>query len=169
MKTLFALLLGISLLGSTSGNAAEVRGATITDERTEKALKQSEESYIEQLKRLVDELTKKAEEAGTKGKELTDKGKKAAEDTKNWLKEDFGKIGDWEYTQAKVQLAEIGKMSEKLNELGKERWECFWIQEHNGTVHLLFKRPAVSYLRKLSQIDFLKAISTMAGGGDSSE
>ncbi len=169
MKTFFLFMLCLSMLGSTGVHAAEVRGATITDERTEQALKKSEESYIEQLKRLVDELTKKAEEAGTKGKELTDKGKKAAEDTKNWLKEDFGKIGDWEYTQAKVKLAEIDTMSEKLNELGKERWECFWIQEHNGTVHLLFKRPAMSYLRKLSQIDFLKAVSTMTGGGDAAE
>lgn len=173
MRTLFVFLLGLSLIGSPStSGAAEVRGAIIADERTEKAVKDAEkddEGYIEQLKRLVDELTKQAEGAGKKGKEMTEKGKKAAEDTKMWLKKDFGKIGDWEYTQAKVAVAEIGELDEKLNELGAERWECFWIFESKGSIHLMFKRPAVSYLRKLSQIDFMKAISTMTGGGDGAE
>lgn len=140
-----------------AGFSAEVKGATIEEKG-----KESEQSYIDQLKKLVDDLTATSREA-------TEKSKQATEEAKNWVKEDFSKIGDWEYKQIKIPLTEIATMEKTLNELGTNRWDCFWIQKHEGDIHLLFKRPAVSYLHKISKIDFMKLLSIGGGGGEAAE
>ncbi len=154
LPPLLALVLGLSL--PAASRAAEVKGATIEGEG---GGKQSEESYVEQLKKLIDEITNSSREA-------TDKSKKMTAGVKSWLKEDFSKIGDWEYKQLTIPLTQITSLEKNLNELGADRWDCFWIQNHEGSIHLLFKRPTISYLHKLSQVDFMKLISVGAGGGD---
>ncbi|MBG89150.1 MAG: hypothetical protein CMO80_19950 [Verrucomicrobiales bacterium] len=109
--------------------------------------------YLEQLKKLLDEWTNKTKELGAQGKQVSD-------ETASWLKNDFRKIGDWNYKQVSVPFSKISELEEILNEHGTERWECFFVQPYGQKIHLLFKRPAVSYLHKLSQVDFLRLLSS---------
>jgi hypothetical protein len=154
MKT-FLQILALAIFLPTA-SAAEIKGATIEERNTEK---KAQETYVEQLKKLIDEIT-------ASGKDATDKGKQMTAGAKSWLKDDFKKIGDWEYKQLTIPLTEIAAMEKNLNELGTDRWDCFWIQQHKDSIHLLFKRPSVSYLHKLSTVDFMKLISVGTGGGD---
>jgi len=158
MKPHWSLLaIAVFLAPPASGPTAEVPGATIEPkEKTPPA----EPSYVEQVKKLIDEIT-------VSGREATEKGRKATAEAKDWLKKDFSRIGDWEYKQLTVPMKEIATLEKRLNELGAERWDCFWIQKHEGQLHLLFKRPAISYLHKASQIDFMKLLSI--GGGDDAQ
>lgn len=155
MKT-FAQILTMALFIAlpATGMGADVKG-TQTEKQVQE--KTGEESYLDQLKRLIDELT-------ASGEDTTETGKQLAQGAKIWLKEDLKKIGDWEYKQLTIQLTEIDKMEEQLNTLGTDRWNCFWVQAHRNKLHLLFKRPAVSYLHKIANIDILKLISAGAGG-----
>lgn len=154
MKFIVLTLLALAVTSS----AADIKGAT-PDLRPPLA-ETNEVGYLEQLKALLDQLTSESRNATTKGKQM-------AENTGNWFKTDFQKIGDWEYKQVTLNLTELARLEKTLNELGADRWNCFWVQQHGQSLHLLFKRPAVSYLHKLSQIDFMRMLSI--GAGSSSE
>lgn len=161
MKTIALTFFAVLALAVESP-AAEIKGATPdlrppTAETAETA-ETNEVSYVEQLKALIEQLTSESRNA-------TAKGKKMATETGSWFKTDFQKIGDWEYKQVVLPLAEIATMEKRLNELGADRWNCFWVQTQGETLHLLCKRPAVSYLHKLSQIDFMRLLSLGTDGG----
>jgi hypothetical protein len=157
----FATGLAALLATTLTIAAADIQGATPDLHPPSAAANTNEISYLEQLKTLLDQLT-------SESKSATAKGKKLAEDTGSWFKTDFQKIGDWEYKQVSLPLAEISSLEDRLNALGTERWNCFWVQPAGTNLHLLFKRPAVSYLHKLSQIDFMRLLSVGAGA-DSAE
>ncbi|MGB0578866.1 MAG: hypothetical protein ACPGVU_04105 [Limisphaerales bacterium] len=150
MKKVIPIIAGICLLFAAPADAADKKSAT--KEKTE----ESEESYYEQLKKLIDDLT-------DSGKEATDKSKQMSEEAKQWVKDDFGKIGDWEYKQIVIHLNELPSMAKRLNELGKDRWDCFWVHQQGQDIHLLCKRPAISYLQKIGRVDIMKLIPL---GGD---
>ena len=64
---------------------------------------------------------------------LYEKAKAAGEQvpgtTMEWIREDLDRIGDWEYRV--ISLAGSAEQTEQqLNELGHERWECFWVRDY---------------------------------------
>ncbi len=144
-KTLAAILFA-SLFALAPLGAAETPGTTVGSGKppSDKAL--AEESYLEQAKRLLEALTSKSKEITVESKE--------------WLKEDFKRIGDWEYKQEALLATKIKGMSALLNKNGAERWDCFWIQKEEGMIHLFFKRPAISYSQKVLTADLLKLLNT---------
>ena len=146
---LFQLLVLSGCLALTA-RAGETRG-TEPDLRPDRT-PTNVTSYVEQLKVLLDKITSESRSA-------SDKGRQVAEETGKWFKTDFQKIGDWEYKQLTLSRSELPDIEKRLNELGADRWNCFWIAENGESLHLLFKRPAVSYLHKLSQIDFMQLLS----------
>jgi hypothetical protein len=81
-------------------------------------------SYWEQIK-------KKFEEAKSDDKELS-------KQAKEWIEEDIKKIGDWEYKVLNIKHDDIDKLEQKLNELGNERWECFWMEKKEKEFLLFF-------------------------------
>jgi hypothetical protein len=64
-----------------------------------------------------------------KFEELKSDNLEKSEKAKNWIEEDIQKIGDWEYKVIKMGSSSIEKIEEDLNELGTDRWECFWVEK----------------------------------------
>ena len=103
-----------------------------------------------------DTIKKKFEEAKSDDKELSDKAKE-------WIEEDIKKIGDWQYKVLRMKYEGTVKLEQTLNELGNERWECFWVEKEDETVILMFKRPVVSYLQKIPKGELFKMLNPAQG------
>ena len=57
-----------------------------------------------------------------------------------------------EYMSLEVADADLGNVDERLNEMGRERWECYHVGEHEQGQVFYFKRRtsnAVAYLTNL--------------------
>lgn len=91
------------------------------------------------------EKTKKAYE------ELRSGDKNLKDETKQWIADDLERIGDWEYRVVEVEGASVDLMETKLNEMGAERWECFFVERFDSKLILYFKKNKISYLQKLSR------------------
>ena len=99
--------------------------------------------------------------------ELYESAKAAGEnvpaDVYAWVKQDFTSIGDWEYLITELSAeTEATVLQHHLNVLGKDRWECVWIQPIGDQTRYIMKRPARSYLKHLPLSQLLKV---MPGGG----
>ena len=99
-----------------------------------------------------DKIKKKFEDLESENKELR-------EIAKEWIKEDIEKIGDWEYKVVNLEYESIDELENKLNELGNERWECFWVEKKEEVVVFILKRPKTSYLQKIPKGDLLKMLN----------
>lgn len=101
-----------------------------------------------------------------KARELYEKAKRSGdhvpEDIAEWMQEDLQRVGDWEYRVVTTTPPKDGSEAEALetllNELGQERWDCFWIERKNGETRFFLKRPSKSYLKGVPMRDFLKLI-----------
>ncbi len=81
------------------------------------------------------------------------------EDTMDWLKSDMKNIGAWEYKVLEISLTDPVELETKLNLIGQDKWECFWIKENENKAIMLFRKPKLSYLKILPVKDLLKLIS----------
>ena len=99
---------------------------------------------------------------------LKEQGMTRAENTQQWLADDWKLAGAWEYHVATLKAD--SEPASVLNELGKERWECFQvISIPGGPSTFYFKRPAKSYLNNLPMKDLMHLLPLMSGSGNSSE
>jgi hypothetical protein len=89
----------------------------------------------------------------------------APEDAVEWAKEDIGRYGDWEYRVVVIPEEAGEALETRLNELGAERWEVFWMERAGADLRLFLKRPAKSYLRSVP----LSGLGTAISGGESEE
>ena len=91
-------------------------------------------------------------------KQLYELAKEAGEnvpaDVYEWAKQDLESIGTWEYHIVDLDSPDSSEMEERLNELGKDRWECIWVYALGEKTRFIMKRPSRSYLSRipLSQI-----------------
>ncbi len=76
-------------------------------------------------------------------------GEDVPADAYEWAKSDIERIGDWEYLIVRLDGEADAPIVERLNELGSERWEVFWLERQGAEFRVFFKRPARSYLRLL--------------------
>lgn len=91
-------------------------------------------------------------------------GEQVPEDVYDWAKEDIGKMGAWEYHVVLVpRTADIPSLEKRLNKLGVERWECYWMEKVPDGHRMFFKRPSRSYLKTVPVSDILKLLPL---GGD---
>jgi hypothetical protein len=91
-------------------------------------------------------------------KKAKDAGEAVPDSVLEWAKQDIRKINDWEY-----RVIESGPMNPQereamLNRYGRERWECFWIEEEGELKRFHFKRRARSYLKHIPFKDLLKIL-----------
>ncbi len=107
-----------------------------------KALEKTDETYWQKAKKFYDES------------KLSDRD--LPKEAKDWAKDDFNRIGDWEYKIVAIDISEIVNLEKQLNKLGEDRWECFWISEQPENLTLFFKKPKISYLQKMPIGDALK-------------
>ena len=105
-----------------------------------------DKSYSEKLKEVYEKGLKGAKEKYAEtvgdGKELTGK-------SKEWVLKDIENIGDWEYKVESYGPEQAKEIEKKLNELGKERWQCFWVESSKKEKVFYFKRTKLSYLSKI--------------------
>ena len=77
-----------------------------------------------------------------------------------WTEEDLRKIGAWEYRLLEINYD--AKSPEdavtELNELGSERWECFWVEATPEGARFYLKRSKRSYLRYVPVSDVMKLV-----------
>tara|TARA_R100000455_G_C6135228_1_gene30739 strand:+ start:89 stop:502 length:414 start_codon:yes stop_codon:yes gene_type:complete len=106
-----------------------------------------EASYWEQAKKMYEELI--SEDRDLK------------EESKKWLSDDISRIGDWQYQVVILDESDPLKVTEELNKLGEERWECFFVDELDGKLAFYFKKERISYLQKISELKIGRLI-----GGD---
>ena len=91
-------------------------------------------------------------------------GQEVSSDIYEWAKEDLESSGDWEYRVEIQSLGDPVTLEEKLNELGTDRWECFWVFRFEGKdAMLFFKRPRSSLIRSIPHADLLRLLSSGAG------
>jgi len=104
------------------------------------------------------------ERALTEVKRLYEKGRDGApDDPVEWAKEDFQRWGDWEYRIVVMADGDLASVETQLNELGKERWEVFWIERTDSGLRVFMKRSAISYLRSVPVPGLGKALSGGSG------
>ena len=97
---------------------------------------------------------------------LKEQGLTKADNTQQWLANDWKLAGAWEYhVETLVSDADIAA---QLNELGKERWECFHVvpPAAGQVTTFYFKRPAQSYLNNLPMKDLMHLLPLMGTGGN---
>ena len=122
------------------------------------AEKPDEKSYSERLKEAASEKLKKSKDLYDKGVKVASEkyaetfegGKDLSGKSKEWLLKDIENIGDWEYKIEKFSLKNSKDLEIRLNQLGAERWQCFWVEQGNdNTNSFYFKRTKMSYLSKI--------------------
>jgi len=126
-----------------------------------------EKSYTERLKEAYDEKVKEGKEIYDKGvkgaKEKygvgLEEGKSLTEKSKEWLLKDIENIGDWEYKVVSHGSKDFKALEKDLNELGKERWQCFWVEAAGEEKVFYFKRTKMSYLCKIPAGALLRIIA----------
>jgi len=85
-------------------------------------------------------------------KTLKDQGLTTASSTGQWLNEDWQNMESWQYKVVAVNSVPAEQLEAKLNELGKQGWECFSIDDQQ----MIFKKASESYLRRLPFKDILR-------------
>ena len=108
--------------------------------------KAEDKSYSEKLKEVYEKGLKGAKE---KYAETVGDGKKLTGKSKEWLLKDIENIGDWEYKVESYGPEQAKEVEKKLNVLGKERWQCFWVESNKKQKTFYFKRTKLSYLSKI--------------------
>lgn len=85
-------------------------------------------------------------------------GEQVPESVYEWTKEDLKKMNDWEYKVVAVKKSDMPEVETALNELGKERWQCFWVDKKKDHVVFYFHRRARSYLKTLPFREILRIL-----------
>lgn len=93
-------------------------------------------------------------------------GEAVPADAYEWMKQDLERVGDWEYRVLVVDSAAEAEIEERLNELGRDRWECFAALREAGSLHLLFKRPVESCVGMIPHNDLLKLLRGKKDDGE---
>ena len=85
-------------------------------------------------------------------KTLKDQGLTTASSTGQWLSEDWQNMESWKYKVLATNSIPAEQLEAKLNELGKQGWECFSVDDQR----MIFKKASESYLRRLPFKDILR-------------
>jgi hypothetical protein len=101
--------------------------------------------------------------------ELYDEAKAAGEDVpddvSDWVSEDFGRIGGWEYATISLASRDLRAMQLALDERGREKWECFHVIDRGDELVLMFKRRMSSYLGSIPLRELVRLFSLSPGFG----
>ena len=136
-KTFFTLLLiPYSVLFAEENVSKKSYSERFKDAAAEK-LKQSKGLYEKGMKT-----------ASEKYAETLEDGKNLSGKSKEWLLKDLQNIGDWEYKIEVFSSKKNKDLEIRLNQLGVERWQCFWVERVEDKKLFYFKRTNMSYLSK---------------------
>ncbi|WP_309386116.1 hypothetical protein [Cerasicoccus frondis] len=98
------------------------------------------------------------------------------EDARDWTQEDIKKAGSWHYRVVVVEQADIREnpaaIETMLNDLGQERFECFWVEPldaGNSRIAFFFKKSGFSYLKSIPAKEFWRFMPKGSDGSETSE
>lgn len=91
-------------------------------------------------------------------------GQQVPKDALEWARQDLHRIGDWEYKIVDLPLEGPQARQARLNELGAERWEAFWMEPAGNGARVYLKRRSRSWLEKLPLSELRRLIPS--GGGE---
>lgn len=136
----------------------------------------SDESYVETVNEWFEAAKESGQTTAQNASEFLsqlygnarDQSAETASNIKDWTAEDLANMGAWEYTVVSVG-SDPDLLESQLNQMGKERWECFSVQRNGDRYTLLFKRSKKSFLRQLPAKELLRLVPLLNLGGDSSE
>ena len=72
---------------------------------------------------------------------------------------DIENLGDWEYRIVALHNSAVDSIEDKLNRLGDERWEVFWVESSAEGTRFFLKRPAISYVSRVPLSTLLRLLS----------
>ena len=114
----------------------------------------SPDDRVAVLKERVRELYQQARESG----------QKVPKDALEWARQDLHRIGDWEYKIVDFPREDAQSRQARLNELGSERWEAFWMEPVGDGIRVYLKRRSKSWLEKLPLSELRRLVPS--GGGE---
>ena len=114
----------------------------------------SPDDRVAALKERVRELYQQARESG----------QKVPKDALEWARQDLHRIGDWEYKIVDLPREVSHSRQARLNELGSERWEAFWMEPVRDGTRVYLKRRSRSWLEKLPLSELRRLVPS--GGGE---
>ena len=179
-RSIVLLLIGFCLLfnGCRKEAADTVSTAPVSKESvpTPSASKESDEGYLETVNQWFEAAKASGETTADNATEwlsqlygnARDQSIGTASSIKNWTAEDIANMGAWEYRVVSVG-DDLDLLEAQLNQMGKERWECFLVQRDGNRNTLLFKRSKKSFLRQLPAKELLRLVPMLNLGGDSGE
>lgn len=101
---------------------------------------------------LIRELYEKAKAAG----------EQVPEDIMQWAREDLKKIGAWQYRLVDIPADGHEDIEKTLNELGAQRWECFWVEQTADGRRFFMKKAERSYFQAAGKM--AKFLPSPGGG-----
>ena len=95
---------------------------------------------------------------------LKQKGLTTADSASEWVTQDIRNMNALKYKVVTVSLDDLEAVEDKLNELGKLRWDCFHVVEKDGKTVLMFKKERRSMLKNIPVSDMLRLVPLMGDG-----
>lgn len=121
--------------------------------------------YWERAKEAFEQLDRKRtmEEVQRLYQQAKAAGEKVPADVLEWAREDLARVGRWEYRVAVLE-GDPDEVEVRLNEFGRDRWECFALSREKGKWSAVLKRPMGSriqhYFGYVSAGDILRLLGS---------
>ena len=87
--------------------------------------------------------------------EVVDGARMRADELREMSAEELQDLWAIEYTSIELATADLGELNERLNEMGRERWECYHVSDQAQGQVFYFKRRSstvTSYLTNLLRL-----------------
>lgn len=97
---------------------------------------------------------------------LKQKGLTSADSASEWVTQDIRNMNALKYKVVTVSMDDLEAVEDKLNELGKLRWDCFHAVEKDGKTVLMFKKERRSLLKNIPVNDMLRLVPLMGNSSN---
>lgn len=94
-----------------------------------------------------------------------EQGTTTATNVADFVKEDISRLGSWQYTSRTLTNEDPNEVITMLNRMGREKWECFWVDKKPMETTLYFKKTPRSYVSSIPFKDLIRYLPELAGGG----
>lgn len=126
---------------------------------------ESYEKASSQGKNLANGTSDWVEQAYQKSKAA---GTTTATNATEWVRGDIEKIGAYQYKIVTIDVDDHEQAAKTLNELGGDRWDCFWVERGEEGTDFYFKKSTRSLIGNLPARELIRIVPMLGdfGGGD---
>ena len=94
------------------------------------------------------------------------KGQTATTSARDWILNDINSTNRWEYRVVPISDMEPTQLESRLNELGRDGWQCFHVQANGPMATFFMQRHPSSISRNIPMSDLLKVLPYLGLGKD---